>query len=354
MSLRRTRSVATLIVLLCLLSVGIATVASSGVPRAILNADLVPMAKAKRPQVTVPSVIDGNLEFGSHKVYRSVTIKGVLSNAPGAHDTTFIDCTFLGRGSNYDMYLGDGASVYDVHFVNCTFARAQNDGTNPSMITMKPRGSSTGGAGELHDITFTGCYFGAKNAEGKTGSPGMMVEIQDYSEGSANHGFYNINFTNCTFEAGNWTTIDYAGTIQGYAGGTILDGRSVVKGCLFKGMCAQGASGFGTGLTLEIVRGVRIEGNTFWRGYGQTIASNTWGVAANEATNNVITGNVFDFRVNTGITPKRADYSSTVQLGGEGDVLSNNTVYLPPRVIPAGDLFVVSPGNTSADNRVLH
>ena len=116
------------------------------------------------------------------------------------------------------------------------------------MITMKPRGSSTGGAGELHDITFTGCYFGAKNAEGKTGSPGMMIEIQDYSPSTANHGFYNINFTNCTFEAGNWTTIDYAGTIQGYAGGTILDGRSVVKGCLFKGMCAQGASGFGTGL----------------------------------------------------------------------------------------------------------
>ena len=293
--------------------------------------------------------------FDSNATYNNVTFTGVVRNEAGAHSVTFNNCTFLGRGSNYDMYLGDGASVYDVHFVNCTFARAQNDGTNPSMITMKPRGSSTGGAGELHDITFTGCYFGAKNAEGKTGSPGMMIEIQDYSPSTANHGFYNINFTNCTFEAGNWTTIDYAGTIQGYAGGTILDGRSVVKGCLFKGMCAQGASGFGTGLTLEIVRGVRIEGNTFWRGYGHTIASNTWGVAANEATNNVITGNVFDFRVNTGITPKRADYSSTVQLGGQGDVASNNTVYLPAGVTTAASsVFDASGSVTVSGNSIAH
>ena len=101
------RSFATLIVLLCFLSLGIATIASPAARRAILNVKSRPMAKAKPPPSPRPSVIDGHLDFGSNLVYSNVTIKGGLSNAAGAHDTTFTNCRILGAGQSETFRLGD-------------------------------------------------------------------------------------------------------------------------------------------------------------------------------------------------------------------------------------------------------
>jgi hypothetical protein len=286
------------------------------------------------------STVGGKFSFGSNKTFTNVTFRGPVRNRPGAHNVTFRNCTFLGRGSNYDMYLGDGASVYDVHFVNCRFVRAQNGGQAPSMITMKARGNKTSGRGRLHDITFRGCHFGTRNAEGKIGSPGMTVEIQDYSTSRANHGFYHINFTRCVFEAGNCATLDYAGTQHGYVGGAILDGRSVVRNCLFKGYSRLQERTNLTGcLCLEMVRGVRVVGCTFWRGWAFTISSSTRAAAAGQATKNVISGNTFDFRVRTSIAQKRAGFARTVLLDGRGDKLTHNTAYLPARAKAAGDFW---------------
>ena len=60
------------------------------------------------------------------------------------------------------------------------------------------------------------------------------------------------------------------------------------------------------------------EGNTFWRGWAFTISSSTRAGAADQATNNVITGNTFDFRVDTGIAQKRAGFARTVLTRRQG------------------------------------
>lgn len=284
--------------------------------------------------------VAGRFSFGSNKTFTNVTFRGPVRNRPGAHNVTFRNCRFLGRGSTYDLYLGDGASVYDVRFINCTFVRAQKNGRAPSMITLKARGDKSGGRGQLHDITFRGCHFGTRNAEGRIGSPGMMVEIQNYSRSRANHGFYHINFRRCVFEAGNCATLDYAGTQHGYVGGAIRDGRSLVRNCLFKGYARlQDRTSLTGCLCLEMVRGVRVVGCTFWRGWAFAISSSTRAAAAGQATRNVITGNTFNFRVRTGIAQKRAGFARTVLLDGRGDRLTHNTVYLPARVKAARDLW---------------
>ena len=290
------------------------------------------------PPTTPPLVIDGHLDFGSNLAYSNVTIKGGLSNAAGAHDTTFTNCRILGTGQSETFRLGDShGGCWNIRFVNCTFARPDGSG---NLATLKPLGSKPSSTNGLHDISFEDCHFGVANSAGKTGANRMLIEIQNYSTGAASHGFSNVNFIGCTFEAAGNTTLDYAGTQQGYAGGTILDGNSLVKDCLFKGYSYLEDSASWTGcLTLEMVRNVRVQGNTFWRGWAFTISSSTRAGAADQATNNVITGNTFDFRVDTGIAQKRAGFARTVLLDGKGDTLTNNTVYLPAGVTAASDLW---------------
>ena len=325
MSLRRTRFVATLIVLLCLLSVGIATVASSGVPTGDPECRPGTDGESQAAAVTVPSVIDGHLEFGSHKVYRNVTIKGVLSNAPGAHDTTFINCRILGVGPTTTCVWATRGELSTTSSSWTALRSRPNGGTNPSHDRHEAARRPTGGAGELHDITFTGCHFGCQQRRARPGSPGMMVEIQDYSEGPANHGFYNINFIGCTFEAGRHgrrSTTPARSRVTSAAPSSTATPSSRIA--CSRGYCA-----------LESIR-PRGRAASPWRWCAACVSRATpsggatglhhllqhAGRRRRPSDQQRDHRQHFDFRVDTGIAQKRAGFARTVLLDGKGDTLT--------------------------------
>ena len=175
-------------------------------------------------------------------------------NLTNAHDLVFENVHFQGRGSGYGDSSGlvfiSGAS-HNITFRNCTI------GTNQDGVGNGVKIHDTGHG--MHDITFDRCTFKYQ--------PRMGIEVNgraDPSEGgTGGKSYYNINITNCTFEAGAGQAISYDDNTAGKANRA---GTCTVSGNLVKGAGVGSSYRYGRVFEINGTHDMIVTGNTFYAG----------------------------------------------------------------------------------------
>lgn len=282
------------------------------------------------------SWLKGPLTVGGSDSYESLKIgrAGYACYISGVKGVTFSKVRFVGGGGSYEgtwpycnsHVITVNGDVEDVLFDDCEIER--NVGTEDSNHSLHYNNvfvysGVSPGEPAVHDVLFRGTHFGASNGTA-TGSPRFHVEIYEDSRAATRvHGFRNINFEDCVFEAPESASIDYAGSTLSSDNETPNSGYSHVTGCTFKGNGAGSNPTWCNDITAEDGAGyLTITGNIFFRGYLSAFASakNSYG-GHNTFSNNVIdaTNNVFD----TGITHLWQGY---VHLHSDYNVVTGNTI----------------------------
>lgn len=175
-------------------------------------------------------------------------------NLNNAHDLVFENVHFQGRGSGYGDSSGlifiSGAS-HNITFRNCII------GTNQDGVGNGIKIHDTGHG--MHDITFDRCTFKYQ--------PRMGIEVNgraDPSEGgTGGKSYYNINVTNCTFEAGAGQAISYDDDTAGKANRA---GTCTVSGNLVKGAGVGSSYRYGRVFEINGTHDMIVTGNTFYAG----------------------------------------------------------------------------------------
>ena len=271
------------------------------------------------------SWIRGGVVFGSNGRIRGLKLGRAgysTRNGANASNTRFTACRFRGGGgalpgvNSCVVQLGNAWSCDHITFRDCLFERSfgiedSDYSTCFNDIGLVENGASAEGA-HLDSITFDGCHIGVFNGVA-TGSPRMGVECW-VQNGSA--GWFDLTFRNCVFEPTFCHNIDLADSfISGSVSRNVL-----IEGCTLKGAGADGGHSWTNNIDIECPDGVVIRNNTFYRSYLGAIAMSHMHSTGPGA---IITGNVFDFSYNNGITPKGSD---PFTLSGYDNVFTGNTV----------------------------
>ena len=262
--------------------------------------------------------LKGHIEFGSGSAFTDLKIgdsgSSAIHNLAGATGTTFTRCHFRGGGgatpNQAVVALGYKNSCDGILFKDCEVER--NLGVDASLSEAYNNISIYSQTAAPRNITFDGCHIGVFNGVA-TGSPRMGVECW-VQNGSA--GWFDLTFRNCVFEPTFCHNIDLADSfISGSVSRNVL-----IEGCTLKGAGADGGHSWTNNIDIECPDGVVIRNNTFYRSYLGAIAMSHMHSTGPGA---IITGNVFDFSYNNGITPKGSD---PFTLSGYDNVFTGNTV----------------------------
>jgi hypothetical protein len=275
-----------------------------------------------------PLTVGGNDSYEALKIGRD----GYSCYVGGVSGVTFSRVRFAGGGGSYEgtwpfwnsHVITVEGDVHDVLFDNCEIERnAGTENSNHSLHYDNVFISSRVKAGDpvIHDVLFRGTHFGVSNGTA-IGCPRMQVEIfEDYAAKSRVHGFRNINFENCIFEAPECTSIDYSGSTLSSDNMTPNSGYSHVTGCTFKGNGAGSNPVWFNDIAVEKGAGyITATGNVFYRGAGSSFTSID---AGGHCT---FSGNVIDCSstvVNTGITHR---WASHVELLSDYNTVTGNTI----------------------------
>ena len=305
--------------------------------------------------------IRGTICFNSNSAFSDLKIgpasagKCAVYNASNTtSNTSFTRCRFRGGGGPVTGTYEDRQVIWLGHAVsNLTFTDCNvecNLGTENATHTigynnvyLQPDVVSP----SIDNVLFRGCHFGVSNGV-RDGAPQMNVCV--YANNllaTRTHGYRNVNFENCVFEAADDENIDYSGSALSTDTTTPNDGYSHVTGCVFKGngkvalwfsdIVVEGGSGY-----------IEVSGCTFYHGAGNAIAmedNEHFGLNQNvnfhdnviDATNAVL---------NTGITHTAYEYVGVVS---NHNTVANNTIITlekTPGITLKGD------SNTVTGNRV--
>jgi hypothetical protein len=229
-------------------SLGVA--APSGSPSA-------PPPTAAAAPTPTPTAIH-NLVFGSNQTYTNVTIGGPgeqVRHIAGAHDTTFIGCTFIGGSTSPAKDImtlgGPCGSLTNVRFVNCTFQCNLGTENATRSLGLNNIGISDDASAHVQNLSFEGCVFGAFNGT-RSGSPRMNVEV--LNRGGNVQG---LHFVDCTFEASDETCLDIETSPYAPTTTDIL-----IQGCIIKGGTNVTNPLYQQSICLELAPGTRILNNT--------------------------------------------------------------------------------------------
>ncbi|HUD03181.1 MAG TPA: glycosyl hydrolase family 28-related protein [Patescibacteria group bacterium] len=276
--------------------------------------------------------LKGKLTFGSNDTISGLKIgdtgDSAVHNRNGASYTTFTDCHFRGGspgapdGNFSTIALGDDGSTNHITFKDSDIERNLGLGDNIGIVE---DGSTSGGA-HVDSITFDNDHVGVSN--GRTdisrniGGPRGGIEIWTNSNnGTALHGWSNINILNSTFEATDSFCIDLAD--MPLASGQRASGPVRVAGNTIKGGGWGSAQPYGYTLAIESPKGVIIENNTIYRGRDSTMGT---GASSGLPSGYIIRNNIIDLSFDNGITVDSSPYSKMMEFQGDSATFSGNTV----------------------------
>jgi hypothetical protein len=239
--------------------------------------------------------LKGAVVFGSSSSFADLKIGdgGVYAgcrNASGATSTEFTRCQFrggAGGSSSTPLHLGGGNnSCSHITFTDCTVERSLTNETpypysgGGNCVDVNEVVDSTNGA-HIEYLTFNRCHFGVSN--GRTdiprniGAVRMMVEMTHTGGTPVRHGYHDITFSGCIFEAANGCALDIAGAIYN---GVHTDAYVTVEGCEFRGagyLVPGSGDGWGYDITDEGNNHVTITDCDFYPSYGRVLTTLAFG-----------------------------------------------------------------------------
>ena len=266
------------------------------------------------------SWLEGHLEFGSRSTISRLKIgaDGVsaVTNLRGANHTLFIYDHFRGGGRAYVPVIVLGGcrrshkSCSFITFKGSDVERNLGTETNPPSRNLNDItifSSYVAGETAVHDIKFDGDNVGVSNGQSgwNIGSPRMAIEVWPDANNSGHHltaaqtgqkPWYNVIVTNCTFEATDWSVLDFSDQVTCDTGHQFAHSATgvVVRGnrlegaghrwpkamgrITFEGPCDSVCSrntiyqGGALGSAIQVrsweKHEVKLSDNTFCRGYG--------------------------------------------------------------------------------------
>lgn len=260
----------------------------------------------------------------------------LLGESPGSN-VTFNNCRFRGGTAGPVIQEGNAYGKYfNVTFNYCVFEVARFTSFTPLAHSVSIQVDCDGG-GTFDGLTFDHCHFGYPNQYGQTENLyGQLLYYRHGANPDGPNGYLNnLYVRNCIFEkAWNWG-IDYTGNDD--AGTRIHPLEYQHFECtnnLFKG--GGGHTGetyedFPLGIDMEPCYHSTVSGNVFFKYEHQPCK------ATFDSHYVDVSDNVFDFRVDNGITPRYPgggwnDYMHFRVihfLGGTNQSATGNTLYLP-------------------------
>jgi Pectate lyase superfamily protein len=279
-----------------------------------------------------------------------------------AYNVLFKNVRFRGIGPVFNVSTEGTFDLRYITFTNCEF-EAPNMGYSEAAQCVSWFIDFSNGSIADH-ITFSGCHFGAKNPQGRTGSAyGGIVAWGTWDAGTSPGPGYFDNWVieNCTFEAMDVWGIDLFAVQDNnpsfaskkYLPSNYAHCRAAIRGNLFKGAgAAHAGDTYYYNICTEPLFNSVIEDNTFWQSAYASIkmTKNSRGC--------VVRDNVFDHAVSNGVVPI-GDYKTQRIVrfyDGGGNTGYGNTLVLPSGLTQTanGWIAVQDGSSTAYGNRVLN